>query len=378
MRNARNKTNKISDPLTTQELEKADTCFIRRSQTGVNLESKEAQQLGLTQFEDHVIRSVGRISGEQPIFIPRNSIYCDKLTAEVHKKVGHKGVNMMMAVLREKFWVPRLRAVLKKLKGSCETCRIMTTQPYPRPSVGRLPDYRTTASYPFAFTGVDFVGPFFIKADHDQQDNKAYIVIFSCGTSRALHFTTTGTMLVSEFIDKLNEFIADRSRPKPMISDNAQTFKATAEFIKNLRKSEELHEYLVEHEIQWEFILTKSLWRGAFYERLKRDLKKMLYQKLGRSYLTFSGFSRVVKDKEIVFNNRLIQYVEDELGARVLTPNRIIHGRDVYFFLLTPGNDRGVTPHSMDQSNQVRSRALRSIEHECVHSKQFSCRQPFN
>ena len=47
--------------------------------------------------------------------------------------------------------------------------------------------------------------------------------------------------------------------------------------------------------------------------------------------------------------------------------------------LLTPGNDRGVTPHSIDQSSQVCSRALRS-KHERVHdfhSKQFSCRQPF-
>ena len=328
LHNARNKKNKISGPLTTQELEKADTCLIRRSQIGVDLESKEAQQLGLTQFEDHVIRCVGRISGEQPIFIPRYSIYCHKLTAEVHKKVGHKGVNMMMAFLREKVWIPRLRAVLKKLKRSCETCRIMTTQPYPRPNVGRLPDYRTTASYPF-----------------DQQD-KAYIVIFSCGTSRAVHFTTTRTMLASEFIDRLNEFIAARSRPKRMISDNAQTFRATAEFIKNLRKSEELHEYLAEHEIQWEFILTKSPWRGAFYEQLNRDLKKMLYQKLGRSYPPFSGFSRVVKDTEIVFNNRPIQYVEDELGPRVLTPNRIIHGRDVY---LLEELEEADTPSKMEK-----------------------------
>ena len=56
----------------------------------------------------------------------------------------------------------------------------------------------------------------------------------------------------------------------------------------------------------------------------------MLYQKPGKNYLTFSGFSRVVKDIEIVFNNRPIQYVEDGLGPIVLTPNRIIHSRDVY------------------------------------------------
>ena len=49
--------------------------------------------------------------------------------------------------------------------------------------------------------------------------------------------------------------------------------------------------------------------------------------------------------------------------------------------LLIPGDDREVTPHSIDQSNQFRSRALGSIEHERVHdfhSKQFSRRQAFN
>ena len=41
-------------------------------------------------------------------------------------------------------------------------------------------------------------------------------------------------------------------------------------------------------------------------------------------------FYRVVKDAESIFNNRPLQYVEDELGPRVLTPNCIIHGREVY------------------------------------------------
>ena len=38
----------------------------------------------------------------------------------------------------------------------------------------------------------------------------------------------------------------------------------------------------------------------------------------------------MIKDIEIIFNNRPLQYVEDEMGTRVLTPNRIIHGRDIY------------------------------------------------
>ena len=56
----------------------------------------------------------------------------------------------------------------------------------------------------------------------------------------------------------------------------------------------------------------------------------MLWQKLGTSYLSSDEFSRVIEDIEAVFNNRPMQYVEDEFGSRVLTPNSVIHERNVY------------------------------------------------
>ena len=46
--------------------------------------------------------------------------------------------------------------------------------------------------------------------------------------------------------------------------------------------------------------------------------------------MSFDGFGRVIKDIETVFNNRPLQHVEDEFSLRVLTPNSIIHGRNVY------------------------------------------------
>ena len=202
----------------------------------------------------------------------------------------------------------------------------MAAKPFPVSTVGQLPENRGTANYPFGVVGVDFVGPFQLKG----KDEKAYVIDFSCATSRAVYFTTTRNLVTSEFIDKLNEFIAVRMRPRKIISDNAQTFQAALKFIKNLRKSEELHDYLSDQGIRWEFILEKSPWRGSFNERLHRDLKNILYEKLGRSHLTYEGLSRVIKDIEIIFNNRPLQYVEDEMGIRVLTPNRIIHGREIY------------------------------------------------
>ena len=80
-----------------------------------------------------------------------------------------------------------------------------------------------------------------------------------------------------------------------------------------------MHDYLSDQGIIWEFSLAKIPWRGSFYERVHRDLKNILYQKLRRSHLTYEGLSRVIKDIEIIFNNRPLQYVEDEMDISLNT-----------------------------------------------------------
>ena len=62
--------------------------------------------------------------------------------------------------------------------------------------------------------------------------------------SRAVHLELTKTQTAEEFQRKLNLFIARRTRPKVMISDNASVFKSTATWMKKIRKSERLQDYL--------------------------------------------------------------------------------------------------------------------------------------
>ena len=84
------------------------------------------------------------------------------------------------------------------------------------------------------------------------------MIVFSYATSKGVHFTSIKTMETSEFIERLNEFIAVRSRSQEIESDNASTFKAEVAWIKKLMQSEELHEYLEYHSIKWDFILPKE------------------------------------------------------------------------------------------------------------------------
>ena len=81
-----------------------------------------------------------------------------------------------MAAVRNEFWIPKLRTVVKHIKRECESCKILMATPYPAPDVGQLPLLRTTAKYPFAVTGVDFVGPFCAKGKEGEE--KAYVTVF--------------------------------------------------------------------------------------------------------------------------------------------------------------------------------------------------------
>ena len=136
--------------------------------------------------------------------------------------------------------------------------------------------------------------------------------------------------MVDEFQKKLNAFISRRTRPRVIVSDNARVFKTTADWIRAIRKSEKLHNYLAREEIRWQFNLARSPWWGGFYERLIKEIKKTLHKTLGRSRLSYEAMESVVMDIERNLNNRPLTYVEAEGEEEVLTPNMIMWGRDAH------------------------------------------------
>jgi len=197
-----------SGPLKTQELAVADSYWIRREQKDVNLSSKEAQQLGLTICDDGIIRCIGRIINDQPIFLPRESTYAARICEDAHRKVGHKSVNFVMAAVRNEFWIPLLRTMVKRIKRECESCKILMATPYSAPDVGPLPLIRTTAKYPFAVTGVDFVGPFCVKGR--EGEDKAYVIVFSCATS-------SRSMEAPNFVDLSLRILVNVRKYSPLV-----------------------------------------------------------------------------------------------------------------------------------------------------------------
>ena len=138
-------------------------------------------------------------------------------------------------------------------------------------------------------------------------------MIFTCATSRAVHLEVTKSHTAEEFQRKLNSFIARKTRPCLIISDNASVFKATASWIKKIRKSERLSDHLAREDIRWQFNLSRSPWWGGMYEQVIKDLKKTLYKTLCRTTLSFKQLETVMVDIERQMNNRPLTYLESEI-----------------------------------------------------------------
>ena len=56
----------------------------------------------------------GRIQGSYPIYLPHDAVFTKKLIQRVHCETLHGGVGITMAAVRECYWVPRLRCLVKK------------------------------------------------------------------------------------------------------------------------------------------------------------------------------------------------------------------------------------------------------------------------
>lgn len=151
------------------------------------------------------------------------------------------------------------------------------------------------------------------------------MVIFTCATSRAVHLELTHSQTAKEFQEILNTFIAIRTRPRRIICDNATVFKATASWIKKIRRSERLQNYLATHEIHWTFNLAKLNLLGG-EESWYKSWRKPFTKPLGQDIWHFTNLRIVIiLDIERNMNNRPLTYVEsckDE--QQVLTPNLIL------------------------------------------------------
>ena len=166
LHNLKAKQERRQGPLTTEEIQQQISWWLKREQLrneGSDQAREDKQRLNLQKNEQGLLKCQGRIQGENPIYIPPESPLAEKLVMHEHKRTLHGGVSMTMSAVREKYWIPRLRRLTKKVRSHCNGCKRFQTTAFAKPPTGNLPKDRTEGSRPFQVIGVDYAGPFVYK-----------------------------------------------------------------------------------------------------------------------------------------------------------------------------------------------------------------------
>lgn len=155
---------------------------------------------------------------------------------------------------RENYWILRARQVGKKVVSRCVLCKKFKAKAGQQ-TTAPLPKDRIIESPPFEITGVDFVGPLYVKVQTSMA--KSYVALFTCAVTRAVHLELVSDLSTENFLLALKRFISRRGLCKVIYSNNGKTFKRADQDLKELWKNikdPQLPEFFSEKGITWRFI----------------------------------------------------------------------------------------------------------------------------
>ena len=137
----------------------------------------------------------------------------------LYHNVNHAGVETVLAQVQSKYWIPRVRNLIRFIIAKCVTCRKLRKEVAGQ-VMGPLPEERLKPSPAFFFTALDLFGPIFIRDTVKRRTKgKAYGVILNCMTTRAIYLDLIEGYSTQAFVDGFRRFISIRGCPSVIYSD---------------------------------------------------------------------------------------------------------------------------------------------------------------
>ncbi|XP_058827294.1 uncharacterized protein LOC131687237 [Topomyia yanbarensis] len=352
--NARGGKRSTSTVLLVHELERAKTvlvkivqreCFdqeLKQLKQGKNVTKRSSLKL-LNPFVDSsgLIRVGGRLrlsdeiySTRHPILLPGFHHFTRLLLMSYHLQLLHGGIALTLAVVRNEYWPINGKRAVRSTIRRCYSCVRANPQPIKQP-MGQLPHARVTPSRPFSRTGIDYCGPVYIKSTNRKTaPAKAYIALFVCFSTKAVHIELVGDLSTSAFMSALRRFVARRGRPEHLFSDNATNFigaknelHALYKMLTNHTEIDRIATSLATEGITWHMIPPRAPNFGGLWEAAVKVAKRHLVRQLGNTVLFYEDLLTILAQIESCMNSRpLVSLSEDPNDLHALTPGHFLIG----------------------------------------------------
>ncbi|XP_055631803.1 uncharacterized protein LOC129771794 [Toxorhynchites rutilus septentrionalis] len=348
--NTNNQTSEIN-PLSRDEIRNAEAALIRLvQQQEFPDEWKRLQQsqpirpksrlrwFAPFMSPERLIRIGGRLAhASQPydskhqILLPGSHPLSALLVRSLHLKQLHAAPQLLLTILRLRYWITGARSLAKVVVHQCIIC-FKARPKLVEQFMGELPAARVTVNRPFSTTGVDYWGPITLRPPYRRAaPSKAYIAVFVCFSTRAVHIELVIEISTAKFIQALRRFVSRRGLCAEIYSDNGRNFLGADNEIQRLVRIQQ-HRQAVAQEcasngIVWHFNPPKASHFGGLWEAAIRSAQEHFTRALGTHRLAFDEMLTLLAQIECCLNSRpIVPISDDPSDMEPLTPDHFLVG----------------------------------------------------
>lgn len=289
-----------------------------------------------------VLRVGGRLSradiafdAKHQILIPNKHPITGLIIEELHEKCLHGGPKLTESILRQNFWIINSQRTIKSIINKCMKCFRVNPKPMTQ-YMADLPENRVAAcEKPFTNTAVDYTGAVWVKmsAGRGAKARKAYIAIFVCLATKAIHVEAVSDLTAEAFISAFRRFVARRGVVKNLYSDNGTNFvKSNKILLENADIIEEEYDQgvcneLAKNNTKWHFSPACAPHFNGLAEAGVKSVKLHLKKTIADTKLTFEELSTLLYQIEACVNSRPICALSSSPNdVSALTPAHFLIG----------------------------------------------------
>ena len=260
-------------------------------------------------------------AAKHQLILPKKHHVVDLIVRHYHLKSGHSGLEHVLSLIPERFWILKARTAVKNVLRSCFDCRRQA--PLGEQQMADLPTDRVTPEKPpFTFVGVKCFGPFVVRRGRSLV--KRYGVLFTCLSVRAIHLEVAHSL----DINAMRRFIARRGQPEEVRSDNGGNFARGERELREAIEGWNQHkigEFLLQRNVRWTFNPPGGSHHGGVWERCIRTVKKVMGALTKEQILDAQGLATLLCEVESIVNGRPVTKVSDDpRDMEALTPNHLL------------------------------------------------------
>uniref|UniRef100_A0A4Y0BGQ3 Integrase catalytic domain-containing protein n=1 Tax=Anopheles funestus TaxID=62324 RepID=A0A4Y0BGQ3_ANOFN len=287
---------------------------------------------------EKLIRVGGRLSNtQQPydckhqVLLPASHPLATLIVREYHEKHLHAAPQLLLNLLRQRYWIIGARSLAKRVVHNCITCARARPKLVEQ-LMSDLPSTRTTPSRPFSIVGVDFWGPINLAPIHRRAaPGRAFVAVFVCFSTKATHLELVTDLSSAKFLQAFRRFVSRRGLCQHVYSDNGRNFVGASNELRALLSSDsfkgDLLQECTSQGVQWHFNPPRASHFGGLWEAAIHSAQKHFIRVLGKTTLHADDMETLLCQIEACLNSRpLIAMSDDPSDFEPLTPGHFLIG----------------------------------------------------